>query len=93
MLRYTKIKGERTMRACTGLDFDRLDKLTKLFEMYYKKHTGECYFEMIKRFKMSDNIIFTEYKDIVFFILYSNKVANTFDVIGATRYERSQRTS
>ena len=81
---YSTIKDERVMRACTGVDFARLDELAQILSAYYKKVHGICYFEMIHNLNLKDGIIFSNYKDIVFFVLYCKKVGNTYDVLGVS---------
>ena len=81
---YSNIKDERVMRACTGVDFARLDELALILSAYYKKAHGICYFEMIHNLNLKDDIIFSDYKDIVFFVLYCKKVGNTYDVLGVS---------
>ena len=81
---YSRIKDERVMRACTGVDFARLEDLSQILGSYYKKTHGICYFEMIRNLNLKDGILFSDYRDIVFFVLYCKKVGNTYDVLGVT---------
>jgi hypothetical protein len=82
MISYREVPNERSMRACTGLDFIRFDELSILLEEYYISLNGICYFEMMANLRQSHKIIFKDYKDILFFVLYAQKTGATFDVLG-----------
>ena len=79
--KYSDIKDERVMRACTGLDFTRFNKLVILFKEYYIMECKLCYFEMVKNLKIK-NCIFSNYDEIVFFVLFHLKTGITYDVLG-----------
>ena len=80
--KYLKPRSERQMRACIGMDVARFNLLSELFEKEYKCQEGICYFEMIDNLNLCHQIPFSDYKDIVFFVLFCNKAGNTFDVLG-----------
>lgn len=81
-IKYSDIKSERVLRACTGVDSGRLLELSGILSAYYKKAYGICYFEMLQNLKITEDILFSDYTDIVFFVLYCRKVGNTYDVLG-----------
>jgi hypothetical protein len=80
--KYSKIRNERQMRACIGLDEERLNVLSELFETQYKLEKNICYFDMADNLNQPQGISFPDYKSIVFFILFCEKTGNTFDVLG-----------
>ena len=48
---YSRIKDERVMRACTVVDFARLEDLSQILGSYYKKTHGICYFKNDTKFE------------------------------------------
>lgn len=81
MPKYSDIKEERVMRACTGFDFAKFHDLTTLFKAHYIKENGLCYFEMIHNLKIT-NCLFSNYEEITFFVLFHLKTGVTYDVLG-----------
>ena len=80
--KYSKVRNERQMRACIGMDEERLNILSELFEKQYKLEANICYFEMMENLNLPQSIPFLDYKSIVFFILFCEKTGNTYDVLG-----------
>jgi hypothetical protein len=84
MIKYSNIKEDRVMRACTGLSFAKFESLSEAFEQAYKNKHGICYFEMLRNLNKINEVIFSNYSDILFFVLYCQKVGNTYDVLGVS---------
>ena len=77
---YKNIRDNRQWRASTGLDKDQFEKLVMEFKATYEEFLGETIFDRAN--SSSKQSRFTDYKELLFFLLYSIKSGLTYDLLG-----------
>lgn len=89
-LSYQQIRDERQWRAATGLSQAQFHKLASSFKQTYEDYLGE---DISAGEKGTPNERkFRTYEDFLFFILYSIKSGQTYDLLGLS-FEMDRATA
>lgn len=77
---YRNIKNDRQMRSSTGMNKEMFEKLLILFEKSYETLEGASVSER-NRVNVQE-LVFTNYADMLYLVLFYLKTGLTLDVIG-----------
>lgn len=76
---YKKIRDDRQWRSSTGLNESQFKKLVQEFKLTYEEFLGETISERVSN--SSKESRFTNYEELLFFLLYSIKSGLTYDLL------------
>lgn len=77
---YKKVRDNRQWRASTGLNESQFKKLAGEFKSTYEEFLGETISGRTNN--SSKDSRFTDYEELLFFLLYSIKSGLTYDLLG-----------
>lgn len=76
---YKKIRDDRQWRSSTGLKESQFKKLVEEFKQTYEEFLGETISERVSN--SSKESRFTNYEELLFFLLFSIKSGLTYDLL------------